>query len=149
MGPLNTPLQSKENDYLKILFGQSFVNMRTEDMLCSSVEGLTHFLRTFPRSISVYSHHCHGSGGQHSIAHFEDVGSIPPYSMWDLWLTKWLLALALLRFLSVRVNSPRTQHSTSINSPIECSIWYQRLTASLYRVSGLDVYKNTCFCFST
>jgi len=63
MGPLNTPLQPKENDYLKILSGQSFVNTRTEDVLGNSVGSLTRWLLTYPQPRSVYSHHCHGSGG--------------------------------------------------------------------------------------
>ena len=54
MGPLNTPLQPKENDYLKTMFGQSFVNTRAG--------ALTHLLPTYPQSTSVYSHHCYGSG---------------------------------------------------------------------------------------
>lgn len=62
MGPLNTPLQPKENDYLKTMFGQSFVNNRAEDVMRSPTRALTHLLHTYPQSTSVYSHHCYGSG---------------------------------------------------------------------------------------
>ena len=49
-----------------------------------------------------------------------------------LLVDKLVLNLAFLRFLPAHIISPSFQHSTLINSPIECTIWYHHLPASLY-----------------
>jgi hypothetical protein len=131
MGPLNTPLQPKENVYLKILFGQSFVNTCTEDVLCRSVGGLTHFLHTYPLSTSVYSISVTAQNvSTQSLILKARVRSQATQCGTCCWQHGCWLWLFSGSFLPVSFHQcSNIPHS---NSTLEGTIWYQHLTASLY-----------------
>jgi hypothetical protein len=41
------------------------------------------------------------------------------------------------------------QYGYLLNKYLKCSVWRLAVRYGIYRVSGLEVHKNTCLCFST